>query len=252
MMRSSRAILASILLLAILFAPAQRALTEETWPQPIEDSPVIYLLLFDQLEYRSHEGSDSFNWNVQGWIGGDHNRIWFKTDGEQRLSDDHGGEAELQLLYSRLISPYFDFQIGLRRDEIYGAGPERSRSFGVIGAQGLGLYWFELEFALFVSEDGDVSARLAGEYDLPITQRLVLQPHLETEIAVQEVEEFGVGEGFNDIELGLRLRYEIRREFAPYVGVSWAAKFGETADLARREGDDADAVSLLLGIRIWF
>ena len=246
-------VLVPMLLLSALLAPAPAPLfAEEDWPRPIEDNPVIYLLLFDQLEYRAHDGSSTFHWDVQGWIGGDYNRIWLKTEGEQRLSNDHGGEAEVQLLYSRLISPYFDFQAGLRHDEVYGAGPQEARSFAVISVQGLGLYWFELEFAAFVSEDGDLSARLTGEYDFLITQRLVLQPRLETEIGVQEVEEFGVGQGLNGIELGLRLRYEILRELAPYVGISWATKLGETADLARREGDDVESFSVLLGVRMWF
>jgi copper resistance protein B len=250
--RTTRIVLLRLLLLSVLLAPLHETFGEEDWPEPIEDNPIIFLLLFDQLEYRTNDGSGALNWDAEGRIGGDYNRIWLKTEGEQNLSDDGGGEAELQLLYSRLISPYFDVQAGFRHDEIYGAGSDRSRNFGVISIQGLGIYWFELEFTAFVSEDGDFSARLTGEYDFLLTQRLVLQPRLETEVALQEVEEFGVGKGFNDIELGLRLRYEILREFAPYIGISWETKLGETADLARREGDDIDSFSVVLGVRMWF
>lgn len=244
--------LVPLLLIGVFLAATPATVAAKDFPKPIEDNPVIYFLLFDQLEYRVNEGTDTFHWDIQGWIGGDYNRIWVKTEGDQRLEDDHGGEAEVQLLYSRLITSYFDFQAGLRHDEIYGDGPEKSRTFGVVGIEGLGLYWFELELALFVSEDGDVSARFSGEYDLPITQRLVLQPRLETEVAVQEVEDFGVGEGFNDIELGLRLRYEIRREFAPYIGISWERKLGETADIAERVGDEVDNFAVVFGVRLWF
>lgn len=244
-------VIQAVVLIALLGGvPVANALEEMS--KPIEDNPVVYLLLFDQLEYKTGEGRGAFAWNVQGWIGTDYNRFWVKTEGERELSVNEDGNAEFQLLYSRLISPYFDFQAGVRHDELYGSGPHRQRSFGVIGIQGLGLYWFELEFALFASEDGDVSTRLTGEYDLLITQRLVLQPRLETEVAVQEVEEFGVGEGFNYVELGARLRYEIRRELAPYIGVSWLRKVGETADIARRKGEEADDLSFVLGLRLWF
>jgi copper resistance protein B len=248
---SSVGVLSILVMVTILLFSAGPAFAEDL-PEPIEDNPIIFFVLFDQLEYRMNKGPDTFHWDVQGRVGGDYNRLWVKTEGDQRLSEDSGGEAEVQLLYSRLISPYFDFQAGLRHDEIYGEGPDRSRSFAVLGLQGLALYWFEIDLALFVSEDGDVSARFAGEYDLPITQRLVLQPRVETEIAVQEVEAFDVGEGFNDIELGVRLRYEIRREFAPYVGFSWSRLLGETAHLASRNGEDVDNLAVMIGLRLWF
>lgn len=228
------------------------AASGDEFPKPIDDDPIIFFMLFDKLEYRMNRGADTFHWDVEGWIGGDYNRFWFKTEGDQRVTEESGGEAEVQLLYSRLISPYFDFQAGLRHDLVYGSGPDRSRSFGVIGLQGLSLYWFEVELSLFASEDGDVSARFTGEYDLLLTQKLVLQPRVETELAAQKVKSFGVGEGFNDIELGVRLRYEVRREFAPYVGISWKRLIGETADIAREEGEDVDNLAVMFGVRIWF
>ena len=124
------------------------------------------------------------------------------------------------------------------------------RRFGLAGAGAP--YWFEVEATAYISEDGDLSAALEAEYDLLLSQRLILQPRFETSIAVQEVEEYGVGQGINDIELGLRLRYEIRREFAPYIGVSWSRKIGETADLAEDEGEDTDVISFVAGVRVWF
>jgi copper resistance protein B len=224
----------------------------ESWPEPVEDQVIMGYLLFDQLEYRHNEGPDTFTWEAQGWVGRDYNKLWVKTEGDQRLSGDKGGEAEVQLLYGRLIAPFWNFQVGGRYDQLHGAGPDPSRFFGVIGFQGLAPYQFDIEPALFISEAGDVSARLEAEYELLLTQRLILQPRLEVEVAGQEVEEFGVGEGFNDVELGLRLRYEIRREFAPYIGVSWTRLLGNTADFARREGDEVDNLAFVAGVRMWF
>ncbi len=188
---------------------------EEDWPEPIDDRRIFWLLLVDQLEYRGNEGEDTFDWDALGWVGGDYQRLWIKTEGDVGL-DSGDGEAELQLLYSRLISPFWDFQAGLRYDQLYSSDGGPGRTLGVVGVQGLAPYLFEVDAALFVSQDGDVSARLGVEYQLLFSQRLILQPEFETNIAIQQVEEFGVGSGFNDIELGLRLRYEFSRKFAPY------------------------------------
>lgn len=222
------------------------------WPEPVEDDHPFWFLLFDRLEYGVNEGPDTILWDVQGWVGNDYNKLWIKTEGEQKVSDDNGGEGEVQALYSRLIAPFWYFQIGGRYEKLYGKGSDPSRGFVVIGFEGLALYWFEVETALFVSEDGDVSARLEAEYDLLLTQRLIAQPRFETNIAVQEVEKFAVGEGFNDVELGLRLRYEIIREFAPYVGVSWTRLLGDTADIARSEGEEVSNLAFVAGVRMWF
>ena len=121
----------------------------------------------------------------------------------------------------------------------------------MVGLEGLAPYFFEVEPALFVSYKGDVSARFTGSYDLLLTQRLVAQPRLETNVAVQRVEDWGVGAGLNDIELGLRLRYEIRREIAPYVGVNWTQRYGAAADFARAEGGSASEANVVFGIRLW-
>ncbi len=225
---------------------------EEDWPRLRLGQHVYSLLLFDQLEYRSNEGPDTFTWDAQGWIGGDYNKLWFKTEGDQELNSDRGGEAEVQLLYSRLVSSFWDFQVGVRYDQLYGSGSDPWRLFTVLGFEGLAPYWFDVEPSLFISEDGDVSARLTGTYDLLLTQRLIAQPRFELNVAAQEVEKFGIGEGVNDIELGLRLRYEIWREFAPYVGVSWLRQLGDTADIARREGEVVDNLAFVVGVRLWF
>ena len=204
----------------------------------------LYFLQAERFEYQS-SGAGLFE--GQGWVGGDYQRFWVKTEAEY----EEGGrltEGEIQGLYSRPVSPLFDFQAGVRQD----VAPGTRRTFGVVGVQGLAPYWFELDASLFVSHEGDVSARLEAEYELRFTQRLILQPRAELNFAVQEVEKFAIGAGLNTAELGMRLRYEIRREFAPYVGVSWTRAAGGTADLWRQAGEDPSRASLVAGLRLWF
>ena len=201
---------------------------------------------------QADSADDTVRWDVQGWYGGDYNRLWMKTEGEWRTGGERGGEAEVQALYSRLIAPFWDFQVGLRYDQVSGTGFDRSRGFAVIGLQGLVPYRFEAEPVLFISQDGDVSARLTATYEMLLTQQLILQPRLDFDAAVQSVEKFDVGDGINSTGLGLRLRYEIRREFAPYIGVHWLSRFGETADIARRGGGRADDLAVVFGVRLWF
>jgi len=223
------------------------------WPAPIEDRQLFGFLLVDQLEYRVNNDTDNTaRWDVQAWYGGDYNRLWVKTEGEWRTGGERGGEAEVQALYSRLIAPFWDFQIGLGYEQLSGADFDRGRGFAVIGLQGLAPYWFEFEPALFISQDGDVSIRLTTTYELLLTQRLILQPRLDFDVALQSVEDFGVGEGVNSVGLGLRLRYEITREFAPYVGIQWQRRFGETADIAERDGGEVEDLALVFGVRLWF
>lgn len=213
---------------------------------PGHHEPLVGHVLVDQLEQRWQDGEESVDWSAQAWYGGDYHKLWLKTEGEYR--DDEIEEAEVQLLYSRLISHFWDVQAGVRRD----FRPEPARSYGVIGLQGLAPGLFELDLQGFLSTEGDVSARVEAEYDLLITQRLILQPALEINAAAQTVEELGIGSGINDVELGLRLRYEIKREFSPYIGVSWNKKLGNTADIAHREGESTDDFAIVAGLRVWF
>ena len=224
----------------------------KNWPEPVEDRLRFGYLLVDQLEYRMKAGADTMRWDVVGWYGGDDNRLWLKSEGDWRTSGERGGEAEVQALYGRLIAPFWDFQAGVRYDQFSGVGFDRSRGFAVIGLQGLAPYWFEVEPALFISQDGDVSARLTATYEILLTQRLILQPRLDFDAAMQSVEKFDVGDGINSTGLGLRLRYEIMREFAPYIGVHWLRRFGETADISRRDGGRAEDIAVVFGVRLWF
>ena len=221
------------------------------WEPAVHDRMIQSFTLLNQVEFRTGEAPDAAVVDAEGWIGGDYQRFWWKAEGEQETAESTG-ELEVQGLYSRLISPFWDFQAGVRHDRTWGRGPDRDRTFLVLGLEGLAPYWFELEPTLFVSEDGDISARLTASYDLLLTQRLVLQPRLDLNAAVEDVPEFGLGSGFNDIEIGLRLRYDLRRQFSPYIGVTWRRALGETAGMARRAGDDISTTSLVFGLRTWF
>lgn len=204
-------------------------------------------LMLDRLEYRAQKGSDLYAWEGEGWIGGDINRLAIKTEGEGEI----GGpleRAELQALYSRAIDPWFNLEAGVRQD----FRPTPQRTYAVVGIDGLAPYWFEVGAQAFLSSKGDAHLRLEGSYDQRLTQRLILQPAVEVNIAAQDVPELGIGSGLSDIELGLRLRYEFAREFAPYIGVNWERKLGQTADYARADGEQASETSLVMGIRFWF
>jgi copper resistance protein B len=214
----------------------------------VMDDELFTLLLIDQLEYRLQDGDDLFAWEGQGRIGNDRNKAVLKSEGEYRIAPHDFESAEFQLLYQRLISDFFDLQGGLR----YDLEPSPSRAFAVLGINGLAPGWLEVDASLFVSEEANVSVRLEADYDILLTQRLVLQPAAELNLAFGNDRDIAIASGFNDIELGLRLRYEILREFAPYVGVNWERKLGNTADLARDEGEDDDALAAVVGLRIFF
>lgn len=197
-------------------------------------------------EYQVRDGDDGYRWDVEAWYGGDINRFVLKAEGEGGLREGVD-EAEVQTLYSRAVGPYFDLQAGLRYDFEPG-----QRTYATLGFEGLAPYWFEVEGAAFLSDRGDLSARFEATYDLRLTQQLILQPHGEVNLALQDVPEAGTGSGVSDAELSLRLRYEIRREFAPYIGVSWQRKFGGSADFARAAGEGVTSTSLVVGLRGWF
>ena len=208
--------------------------------------------MFNLAEYQPRRGQDGFRWEGEGWYGGDINRLTIKTEGEGRFAGKGSAgrleEAEVQLLYSRAIDPYFNAQVGLRQDLGRGA----RRSYATVGFEGLAPYWFEVDGALFVSDQGDVLGRLGGYYDQRLTQRLILQPRIELNFAAQDVPASRIGAGLSTAEIGLRLRYEIQRQFAPYVGVSWQRKIGQTGRYAYVDGEDAISAGLVAGIRIWF
>ena len=212
------------------------------------DDNLFTLVKIDQLEYRKQDGNDLLVWDGQGRIGNDENKFTLKTEGEYVRNADEFENAEVQLRYQRLISDFFDAHVGVRQD----IKPDPSRTFGVIGVNGLAPQWFETDASFFVSHKGDTSLRLEAEYDILFTQRLVLEPSAELDIAFSNDEKTGVGSGLSKVELGLRLRYEITRKFAPYIGINWEKKIGKTEDFATEEGEDTDVFSLVAGLRLFF
>ena len=189
---------------------------------------------------------DTYSWEVEGWYGGDINRVVVKTEGEGQ-SRDGVEAAEVQLLYSRAVARYTDVQVGLRYDVEPG-----SRAYATIAVDAMFPYWFEAEGSLFLSEQGDLLARVEGSYDWRLTQRLILQPRAELEFAAQDIPDREIGSGLSSGELGLRLRYEIRRELAPYIGVTYERTFGDTASFARAHGEDVESTRFVVGLRAWF
>lgn len=222
------------------------------WPEPVDDSTTRGFLLFDNLEYQATDGPDPLRWDLFGWYGGDTERLWFKSEGRAAFAPaKEAEEVELQLLYGRHVSPYFDLQAGMRFDPRTRSDGSPERTYAVIGLQGLAPYQFEVEPTLFLSEKGHVAARLTATYDILLSQRLVLQPRLETNLRSDEDPAIGLGSGLNDLELGFRVRYEVRREVAPYVGLTWRETYGTTHRLALEEGD-ASHLAAVAGVRLWF
>ena len=211
-----------------------------------EDDPLLIMGILDQLEMRDTSGDDTLSWSAQGWMGKDLRKLWVKTEGE-RTGDDTD-EMELQLLYSKAIARYWDLQFGVRHD----FEPSPSRSWAVIGVQGLAPYFFETDIAFFVGESGRTALRFESEYELLLTQRLILTPEIEVNFYGQDDADIGIGSGLSDLEIGLRLRYEIRREIAPYIGINWSKLFGNTADFAKTVAQDTSEVQLVIGLRAWF
>lgn len=220
---------------------------EQEYPPPVADQQKFSFLLFERLEY----GAGNLHWDILGWHGGDRRRTWFKSEGDQSTRGG-GFEGDVQLLRGKLISSYFDLQYGVRFEAQRDNGSTRGRTFAVVGLQGLAPYRYEIEPALFIDQSGNISGRFTASYDLLLSQKLILQPRFETNFALQEVERFGVGRGLNDAEVALLLRYEIRREFAPYIGLTYGRSFGGTANFLRREGEDPGRFKVVAGVRMWF
>lgn len=211
-----------------------------------EDDPLLYKVMVDQLEIRAADGPNPRVLEADAWVGYDLNKFWIKADLEQ--VDGKIEEAEVQFLYSRAISPFWDFQLGWRRD----IKPTPDRDYLALGFKGLAPYLFEVDSALFLGEAGQVGARFSAEYEYMLSQQLVLSPEVSMNLYSKNDSAVGIGSGLSDMALGLRLRYEVTREFAPYIGVNWTKMFGQTADYARSSGEDTSDGQIVVGIRAWF
>ena len=204
-------------------------------------------VIIDQLEATFGDDEEGYAWDAQGWSGGDINRFWWKSEGEGAF-DGEVEEAEIQALYSRAFRPFFDFQTGLRQTY----RPEGDRTDLVVGIQGLAPYWFEVDAAAFLSNKGELTARAEAEYDQRITNRWIVQPRAEVVLSAEDIPELRIGSGLSSLQVGARLRYEFRKEFAPYVGVEWTKSFGNTADFLEADGRSSEDTRLVVGIRAWF
>jgi copper resistance protein B len=212
----------------------------------VHDSVLNYYLLADKLEWQDADDGSALAWDLSGWIGGDIDRLWIRSEGERVNGKTE--DAEVQALWGHAISPWWDVVTGVRQD----FKPDAPQTWAALGLQGMALYNFEAEATAFIGEGGQTAARLEGDYDILLTNRLILQPTAELNVYGKNDPQRGIGSGLSNTEAGLRLRYEIRREFAPYIGVTWNRTYGKTADYAADEGEDRSEARLVVGVRLWF
>ena len=210
------------------------------------DKAVHYFVLFDQLEWQAGAGTDGLSIDTRGWVGRDRDRLWFRAEGDGE--NGRVGEAQTHVLYGRQFSRWWDVVAGIRQD--FRPGP--AQTWAAFGVQGLAPYWFEVEATAYVGASGRTHARFEVEYELLLTNRLVLQPLVEAEILGKSDPERGVGAGLSTTDAGFRLRYEFRREVAPYVGITWKNKWGKTADFAEAAGEETGGARFVTGLRLWF
>ncbi len=231
-------------LLTITLASYSIALSSLSFAS-MEDDPVLTKVM-GEVEMRSTNGDNPRVWNIDAWVGQDLNKLWIKAEGERVGSNTE--QSELQLLYSKAVTPFWDLQFGVKKD----FNPKPSRNWGVIAAKGLAPYLFEIDASLFIGESGQSAVRLDAEYEYMLSQKLIISPEIEINIFGKDDELTGTGKGLSTVEAGLRLRYEITREFAPYIGINWEKKYGNTADFSATEGENIEDTQLVVGVRFWF
>ena len=212
----------------------------------MHDTAAQHMLLIDQLEGFHGRDFNGQAWEGEGWYGTDTNKAWFRTEGENRAGRLH--DADVEALWSHAVAPYWDTELGVRHD----IGTGTHRTWAAFGIEGLTPYWFELEATAYVGNSGRTAARLRAEYELRITQKLVLQPEIETNLYGKNDPHGRIGDGLSDMQWGLRLRYEFTRQFAPYIGLLWTRRFGTTADYLRLDHEPVFDQRLVAGLRFWF
>jgi copper resistance protein B len=231
--------------------PPQHPMGDMPYPKmaammQMDDTARTGMVLIDQLEWRNTAEGNALAWDAEGWYGGDTNKVWLRSEGERVAGTTQNARADL--LWDHTFARWWSVQAGGRQD--LGAGP--ARTWAAIGVQGLAPYWFNTEATFYVGEEGRTAVRLKSEYELLFTQRLILQPEAEANLYGKADPARQLGSGLSDLEIGLRLRFEVRREFAPYIGVVWSRQFGGTADRVRESGENPSDVQFVVGVRAWF
>ena len=228
-------------------APAASASSMSNMPgMDMADNQRFGKVLINQLEATRADGVTGQAWDAYAWYGSDFNKLAIRTEGD--LPGGRVEAASVEALWSHAVAAFWDTELGVRRD--FGIGP--GRDWAAFGVQGIAPYWFNLEATGYVGPGGRTAARFKAEYELLITQRLVLQPEFEANLYGKSDPARRLGSGLSDASLGLRLRYEIRREFAPYIGVVWQRVFGGTAGFRHADGKSVFDRQLVAGMRIWF
>jgi copper resistance protein B len=213
----------------------------------MNDDQIFAHVLFDQLEGRSNGPDNELRWDAEGWAGTDRNRVWFKSEG---FFNQHGKveDGDQEMLYDRPVTTYFDLQGGVRCD--LDSGPQRW--WGAFGVEGLAPQFFNLQATAYARDAGHFAGRVVGSYDLLLTQQLIAQPEIELNFYSKKDPSRAIGTGLSEIDTGLRVRYELSRKFAPYVGVAYNGKFGETAGFVRDEGAIVNDLRVAFGFRVWY
>ncbi len=239
-----------VLLFITAFSTAEENKRCKFFPvKPME--PLYYgQLLFDRIEHNI-ENKNSFEYEITGWYGGDYKRVWIELEGEHNTLKDKGEIEKFDILYGKLFSPFWDIRGGIGYTGSYGENSS-NRTMLVLGLKGLAPYLFEIDTNLRLTNKGEFYGDFEAEYDLLFTQRLILQPRIDSMFSFSKIEELGIGTGLNNIKFGIRLRYEFRREFAPYIGINWMKLFGQTKDFAKNEGTQTNFLDVFVGLRMWF
>lgn len=240
------------LVLAGVCGPVWAGHAEDDWPEPVK-SYRTGQILFDRLEVtRTDNDEDLLVWDMLAWYGSDRNRIYFKSEGKNQKDDGEPAELEsAEVLASRLIAPFWELQGGVGTRGSLASGAERE-NYLVFSLFGVAPYRFEMDNSITVNEDGDIAATIEAEYDLRLSQVSYLQPRLEVVAALTDAQAYDRPSGLNDIRVGLRYRYELSREFAPYIGAYWSRSLGDKADQIRAGGGDDSETGLVIGARLWF
>jgi copper resistance protein B len=212
----------------------------------VHDTAIHSFVLFDRLEWQTTRVGRGLVIDSEGWIGGDRDRLWFRAEGDGNARGVD--QANVDVLYGRMFARWWDVVAGVRQD----VAPGPARTWAAIGVQGLAPYWFEVDATAYVSASGRVRVRFDVEYELRLSNRLIVQPRIDATVLGTPDRERGLDAGLGMVDAGIRVRYEIRRQFAPYIGVAWHDARGQTVDVTDVAGESSRGARLVTGVRMWF